>query len=212
MSGGFALVPLDCPACGAPLAAEADDVVFYCTACASGFRHEPEAPRALAPVEVAFVLAPTTPAAGWLPFWLLPARLEIVRRDAAGGLLAGLLGLLGGGGDGGREGEGEAPAEPAFLIPAFELPIARLVDVAVRYTVERPRLGERLGERLTGGVHSPEDAAKLAHYALITVEAEKRDLLRDLDYRLELGTPRLLGVPWVAAEGGRRDALFGIPL
>ena len=205
MSRGFELVPLDCPACGAPLAAEADDVVFYCTACRSGFRHEPRAPRALAPVEVGFVLAPTTPAAGWLPFWLLPARLEIVRRDASGGLLAGLLGLLSGGG-------GEAPADPAFLIPAFELPIERLVDVAVRYTTERPNFGERLGERLTGGVHGPEDAAKLAHYALITVEAEKRDTLRDLDYRLELGAPRLLGVPWVAAHGGRRDALFGIPL
>jgi hypothetical protein len=205
VSGGFELVPLDCPACGAPLAAEADDVVFYCTACGSGFRHEPEAPRALAPVEVGFVLAPTTPAAGWLPFWLLPARLEILRRDAAGGLLSGLLGLLAGG-------EGEAPADPAFLIPAFALPIERLVDVAVQYTTRRPHLGERLGERLTGGVHGPEDAAKLAHYALITVEAEKRDTLRDVDYRLELGTPRLLGVPWVAAGGERRDALFGIPL
>lgn len=205
MSGGFALVPLDCPACGAPLAAEADDVVFYCTACGSGFRHEPRAPRALAPVEVGFVLAPTAPAAGWLPFWLLPARLEIVRRDASGALLSGLLGLLAGG-------EGEAHADPAFLIPAFDLPIDRLVDVAVRYTTERPNLGERLGERLTGGVHGPEDAAKLAHYALITVEAEKRDMLRDLEYRLELGTPRLLGVPWVATSGGRRDALFGIPL
>lgn len=208
MSAGFTLVPLDCPACGAPLAAEADDVVFYCTACRSGFRHEPEAPRALAPVEVGFVLAPTTPAAGWLPFWLLPARLEILRRDASGGLLAGLLGLLAGGTQG-----DDAPAEPAFLVPAFDLPVERLVDVIVRYTTAFPRLGERLGERLTGGVHGPEDAAKLAHYALITVEAEKNDTLRDLDYRLDLGAPRLLGVPWVTGRGGgRQDALFGIPL
>lgn len=205
MSPGFTLVPLDCPACGAPLAAEADDVVFYCTACRSGYRHDPEAPRALAPVDVAFVLAPTTPAAGWLPFWVLPARLEILRRDASGGLLAGLLGVLAGR-------EGEAPPDPAFLIPAFHLPIDRLVRLAVRYTTEHPNLGERLGERLTGGVHAPEDAAKLAHYALITVEAEKRDTLRDLDYRLELGTPRLLGVPWVERRGARHDALFGLEL
>jgi hypothetical protein len=206
MSGGFTLVPLDCPACGAPLAAEADDVVFYCTACRSGFRHEPEAPRGLAPVEVGFLLAPTVPAAGWLPFWLLPARLEILRRDASGGLLSGLLGLLtGAGGD-------DAPAAPAFLVPAFPLPIERLVEVVVRFTTEHPRLGERLGERLTGGVHDPADAAKLAHYALITVEAEKNDMLRDLDYRLDLGEPRLLGVPWAARGDARIDALFGIPL
>lgn len=207
MSGGFALVPLDCPACGAPLAAEADDVVFYCTACRSGFRHEPEAPRALAPVEVAFVSAPTVPAAGWLPFWVLPARLEILRRDASGAFLAGIWSLLTG------EGGEETPADPAFVVPAFALPIESVVRLTVRYTTERLGLGERLGERLTGGVLDPADAAQLARYALITVEAEKSDMLRDLDFRLDFGVPRLLGVPWVLRGNGERvDGVFGLPL
>lgn len=207
MSSGFALVPLDCPACGAPLAAEADDVVFYCTACRSAFRHDPEAPRALAPVEVAFVSAPTVPAAGWLPFWVLPARLEIVRREASGGLVAGLLSFFTG------EGGEPSPADPAFVVPAFELPIELVVRLTVRYTTERLGLGERLGERLTGGVLDSADAAKLAHYALITVEAEKSDLLRDLEVRLDFGPPRLLGVPWVLRGNGERvDGVFGLPL
>ena len=206
MSAGFALVPLDCPSCGAPLAAEADDVVFYCTACRSGFRHQPDAPRSLAPVEVGFVLAPTVPATGWVPFWLLPARLEIVRRDATAGLITGLWNLLAG------DGERGTVDEPAFLVPAFHTPIEGLVRLVLRYTEARPQLGERLGERLTGGALEPEDAGTLAHYALITAEAEKSDTLRDLDYRLELGTPRLLGVPWVDRRGARHDALFGLPL
>lgn len=207
MSAGFALVPLDCPACGAPLAAEADDVVFYCTACRSGFRHDPDAPRALAPVEVAFVSAPTVPAAGWLPFWVLPARLEILRRDASGAFLGALWNLLTG------EGGEAAPADPAFVVPAGALPIEHVVALTVRYTTERLGLGERLGERLTGGVLDAADAAQLARYALITVEAEKSDTLRDLDVRLELGPPRLLGVPWVTGRGGGRvDALFGLPM
>ncbi|HEX2163408.1 MAG TPA: hypothetical protein VHM02_05620 [Thermoanaerobaculia bacterium] len=207
MSAGFALVPLDCPACGAPLAAEADDVVFYCTACRSGFRHDPDAPRALAPVEVAFVSAPTVPAAGWLPFWVLPARLEILRRDASGAFLGALWNLLTG------EGGEVAPADPAFVVPAGALPIEHVVALTVRYTTERLGLGERLGERLTGGVLDAADAAQLARYALITVEAEKSDTLRDLDVRLDFGPPRLLGVPWVTGRGGGRvDALFGLPM
>ena len=208
MSDGFHLVALDCPACGAPLAAEAEDVVFYCTACRSGYRYEPAAPRSLAPVVVSFVAAPTArDVAGHLPFWLLPARVELLRRDASGALLSGLLSLLGGG-----EERGSTTGEGTFAVPAFRLPVERAVRLTQRYTYEAPALGELLGDRLTGGLFAPEDARKLAHFALISTEAEKSDILKDLEYRIEFGEPRLLGVPWVRRGEGRVDALFGLAL
>lgn len=202
---GFRLVPLDCPSCGAPMAGEAEDLVFYCTACRSGHRWEP-ATASLAPVEVAFVPSPTVPAAGHLPFWLVPARVEM-RRTAGG--LGKLLELFGGGGP-------EGPADGAFVIPAYRLPLGRLVDLALAFTRELPaRLdpaSELLAERLTGGTLPAGDAVKLAHYVLVAAEARRKDTLRDLDYTLDAGTPRLLGVPWVPRGEGRADALLGLPL
>jgi hypothetical protein len=206
VSRGFELVPLDCPACGAPLAAEATDVVFYCTACHSGFRYEPAAPRDLAPVEVAFVASPHRAAEGYAPFWLLPAKIEILGRDATGGLLSGLLGFFSG------ESAGGAPGEGTFAVPAFALPIADAVVLTLRYTQELPRLDTLLGERLTGGICDVGDAEKLAEYALVASEVRKQDTLRNLEYRLSFAAPRLLGVPWVRAGAGRADAVFGQPM
>ena len=203
MSRGYELVPLDCPACGAPLAAEATDVVFYCTACRSGYRYDPAAPRSLAPVEVAFVASPHRAAEGYAPFWLLPARVEILDRDAAGGLISGLLGFFSG------ESAGGGPGQGTFAVPAFALPIADAVGLALRYTQELPRLDQLLGERLTGGICDVADARKLAEYALVASEVRKPDMLRNLSYRLTFGEPRLLGVPWVRAGAGRADAVFG---
>jgi len=207
VSTGFELIPLDCPSCGAPLAAQATDVVFYCTACRSGYRYEASAPRGLAPVEVAFVASPHKAAEGYLPFWLLPAHVEIVHRDASSGAFSGLLHFfLGSDGDEAGSGDGH------FVLPAFPVPIAEAVELALRYTREFPQLDQLLGERLTGGVFAPADAEKLAHYVLILSEVRKSDTLKDLDYRLTSGAARLLGVPWVTAGGRRVDAVFGLAM
>jgi len=211
MSRGFELVPLDCPACGAPLAAEATDVVYYCTACRSGFRYDPSVPRRLAPVEVAFVASPHRAAEGYAPFWLLPARVEILERDAgASGVISGLLGFFTGATDDSPAGDG------TFVVPAFPLPIADAVELALRYTLELPGFDELRGERLTGGVCDVDDARKLAEYTLVASEVRKRDTLRNLRYDLSFGPARLLGVPWVRSGSGtsapRADAVFGKPL
>ncbi|HMB53775.1 MAG TPA: hypothetical protein VKU40_10680 [Thermoanaerobaculia bacterium] len=205
---GFELVPLDCPACGAPLAAEETDVVFYCTACRTGYRYAPEEKRGLAAVEVSFVASPHQAAEGYLPFWLLPAKVEILQRDAAGGALRGLVQLFVGG-DGAED---ASSGDGHFVLPAFRLPIAEAVELALRYTQEFPSLDELLGERLTGGSFGAGDAVTLAHYVLIASEVRKRDMLKNLDYRLTAGTPRLLGVPWVSVGPRRVDAVFGLSM
>lgn len=205
MSGAFDLVPLDCAACGAALAAEPDDAVFYCTACHSGFRFDPGARRGLAPVEVAFVADPRRSAEGHLPFWSLPARVELTVREASGGAVRKLIRFFGGG-------ESADATDVTFVLPAFRLPIADAVQVALRYTRELPALDQLLGERLTGGVHDVDDAVKMAHYVLVASEVRKPDTLKELDYRLTPGTPGLLGVPWVRRGDERVDAVFGLPL
>jgi hypothetical protein len=217
---------LACPQCGAPLAAEGEDVVYYCTACASGFRLATEAdvPRTgateragaalvapgegLVRVEVSFLAAPGAVIARHLPFWLLPATVTIQSREAAGGTVAGLLHFFTGGAEAGSAG---GPAAGAFAIPAFAAPLATVTELALRYTQALPALGDRLlGEKLTGGRLTSADAEKLAHFTLIAAEAGKPDLLRDLMYTIDFGAPSLLGVPFVARGDRLADAAFGI--
>jgi hypothetical protein len=208
-SGSYRLVLLDCAQCGSPLAAQETDVIYYCTACYSGFRLDP-AGDALRPVEVSFVVPPkpTTQQGptSWRPFWLLPATLQIDQRKAAGFNLSTLGRFF----VGGPEETGDASGSGTFAIPAFEAPLPQATALASRYTTAFPRLGERLGEKLLGGIYSAEDAQKLAHFTFIAAEAEKPDTLRELEYRIDFGPPRLLGVPFCPAGDGWVDGIFGL--
>ncbi len=232
----FTLVRLQCPQCGSQIAAEGEDVVYYCVSCRSGFVLDPHSPAGLAPVEVAFVTAPAAAPERWLPFWALPARITIHERQGSRGILDGLAAFFGGGG---REEGGQAgTTEGTFAIPAFAAPLEELTALAARYTQALPRLGarpavrgtdsapshssdtapkpwrlgERLGERLTGGVLAVADAEKLAHFVLVAAEAAKPDTLKDLSYSLAFGPPRLLGVPFVRKGEAWADAHFGLPV
>lgn len=222
MSTEFRLVPLSCPSCGAALAAEGTDCVFYCTACHSGYLFDGAVQEtghgerviarpvagALAPLEVSFVAAPHVQVERYLPFWLLPAELEILERSGSGigGAISGLLSIF----TGAPEAAGGGQA--TFAVPAVETPLERAAALTGRFTAQLPGLGERLGERLVGGSVTPADAAKLAEYALIAQEVAKGDTLKDFRYRLGFGEPRLLGVPFVRGRNGPVDAFFGLPV
>ena len=201
----FQLVALDCPSCGAPIAAEGEDVVYYCTACRNGYRFDPEGRRLVA-VEVAFVSLPHTSVDLYKPFWLVSARVSIEERMAAGGVFSGLMGFFLG-----DRSDSLAPVgEGVFAIPAFPAPLDAVTELTRRYTEALPELGERLGERLLGGCYDEADAHKMAHFALIASEVDKPDTLQDLDYDIEFGEMRLLGVPFVRKGETLADAIFDI--
>lgn len=205
MSGRhFELVPLDCPSCGAGVAAEGEDIAYYCAACHNGYVFD-DAARSLTPVEVGFVAAPDVAVERYLPFWRLPARVELLDRQASGSGFSGLVGFFLGSSE-----RAPTPGEGTFAVPAFDCPLHELAALTRRYTERLPDLDERLGERLTGGRYGVADARKLAHYALIAGEVERPDMLKDLSYRIEFGTPRLLGVPFVRHGGRLVDGVFGL--
>ncbi len=199
----FELVPLDCPTCGAAVDARGEDVVYYCTACRNGYSFD-VASRSLEPIEVAFATAPNVAVDGYLPFWMLPARIGIHQRQASGASFGGLMSFFLG--DGGESGLG--PGEGTFAVPAFHCSLAALTAFTRAYTLHSVHLGERLGERLLGGRYGVGDARKLAHYALIASEIGKSDTLTRLEYDIEFAEARLLGVPFVRDGDRLRDALL----
>jgi hypothetical protein len=204
---GFALVPLDCPTCGAAVDAEGEDVVYYCVACRNGYSFEEEA-RALAPLDVAFVSAPEVAARRYAPFWVLEATVEIEQRRASGGRPVEWLNRF----FDGLTGHEEQPRKGRghFIVPAFSTSLESTLELTREYTRAFPKLGEKVGEKLTGGCYGVVDARKLTHFAVIASEVEKRDTLMQLQYQIEFGTFRLLGAPLVEKGDGWVDGLFGI--
>jgi len=203
---GYRLVPLSCPACGAPIAADADDVVYYCTACKNGHLLD-RASGQLVPVAVSFLAAPGKSVARRLPFWLLPAKVELLERSTEGG--GGFLRLFAASTDSTPE-----RMDVNFAVPAFAAPLSPAIELAKRYSAQLANqngAGELLGEALTGGALRIEDAKKWAEFALVATEVAKPDLLTQLRYRIAFGEARLLGVPFVGAPGALRDAFFGLP-
>jgi hypothetical protein len=205
-SAGLRLVPLDCPGCGATLAAQGEDVVFYCTSCRNGYRLRTDE-SGLEPVEVAFTVLKDRVATTYRPFWTLPATVELHDRDAAGGGIGRLLGaLLGDRGSGAG-----STYETTFVVPAFDCPLEQATALTQRYTEAFPELGEKLGEQLTGGVYSLGDARTLAEYAFLDAQVRQPDTLKQLRYTLDFHGGRLLGVPFIEEHGQQRDAIFGLP-
>ncbi len=200
----FRLVPLDCPSCGAPVAADGEDVVYYCTACRNGYRFDRDEPH-LVPIEVAFVALAEVAAEVYRPFWLLPARVALLERSAAGGGFSGLMGLFLGP-------QAAAPSEASgtFAVPAFHTRLGAVTELTRRYTETLPQLGEKLGEKLLGGRYGVADAQQIVHCAVVAGEIEQPDTLKNLRYEIEFGPARLLGVPFVRRGEVVADALFGI--
>jgi hypothetical protein len=203
----FELVPLNCPQCGASVDADSEDVVFYCVACRNGYRFDEES-RRLESVEVAFVSAPHVATRRYAPFWALDARVLIEQRTSGGVDPVQWLARFFSADD--STAEPHSKGKGTFIVPAFDTALDATLDLTRRYTAALPQLGERLGEKLTGGRYGVEDARKLAHFAVIAAEVEKRDTLRHLRYRIDFGDSRLLGVPLVVDGEIRKDGLFGI--
>lgn len=203
----FELVPLDCPQCGASLDADSEDVVFYCVACRSGYRFDEES-RRLQRLEVAFVAASHVAARRYAPFWALDARVRIEQRTAGGVDPVQWLTRFFSADD--SPAEAHSQGKGTFIVPAFDAALDATLELTRRYTAALPQLGERLGEKLTGGCYGVGDARKLAHFAVIAAEVEKRDTLRHLRYRIDFGDSRLLGIPLVMEGETWKDGLFGI--
>lgn len=200
----FALIPLDCPTCGAGIQARGEDVVYYCTACRNGYLLD-ETDWSLRRIDTSFVAAAHLQADEYKPFWLLPARVDIIDRQARGGGFTGILRTFLG-----QDRVLEDAGEGVFAVPAFRAPLEAVTRLVRRYTEALPELKEKLGERLLGGCYGRQDAEKLAHYALIATEVEKPDKLLELKYEIEFGEPRLLGVPFYKKADATLDAVFNI--
>jgi predicted RNA-binding Zn-ribbon protein involved in translation (DUF1610 family) len=177
------LLLMRCPRCNQSLAPGQEDVVIQCPNCRGAVAID-EGGLRLAAVQYATPLRPQPPE--WLPFWVYRAKVTINKRKTQGG----------------RSAEKEAQsfwANPRrVFIPAWDSDLAEARDLC-RALLEKQPLPE--GTTAPDGVNfrpivlAAEDARKLLELVIVSIEANRKDWMEDLDYDLRLDSEALWLLP-----------------
>ena len=70
---------------------------------------------------------------------------------------------------------------------------------------------QKYNVKMTGFNFSKYDARKIAEFIFLSIEAEKSDTLKDIDYNLDVKSIQVLGIPFYKQPDGKlRDAVLGI--
>ncbi len=184
------LIAIKCLQCGLPVPAQPADIAFGCPHCGqvaliAGDRLVPQ------PAFWGVPRAGVTPA-GWLPFWVFAGQVALPVRETFGGL---------GFGDGGPDPLWQAPRR--LWVPAFSLTLDLAKQWGVALTRGQPQFASGAppaGVALSGCVVTVEDAHKLAEFVVLSIEAERKDMLKRIAIQLPGGAPEL----WVLPSDGRQ--------
>jgi hypothetical protein len=181
------LIALKCPQCSFALPAEPDEVAFACPQCGQVARLEGDGVVAQA-AQWATPRAGATPER-WLPFWAFPGRVQVTRRETQGFSLGGVL----------QGGEDPLWATARRLwVPAFALKLDHAQQWALSLTRAQPAFvagPAPSGAPLHGCVVTLDAARRLAEFVVLSVEAARSDMLKDIAFQLPSEQPEFWLLP-----------------
>jgi hypothetical protein len=196
----FKLVALKCKSCDSGLVVEVNDNVVYCSSCGNGWEI---VDGELVPLEVNFA-KPLIQGTGDLiykPFWMVDTYLKIVSRDASGGFVSNLFG-----------GSNKMEGDILFYVPAFWMTIESVKEIGGTFTMKNPVASpQKYNVKMTGFNFNKDDAKKIAEFIFLSIEAEKGDTVRNIDYDMKVKSINVLGIPFYKqANGTMKDAVLGL--
>lgn len=183
------VIQVKCPSCNSPLYMKQKDNLFYCERC--NVMHV----RDGGVEKVDFEVGEFNPGAQgekvYAPFWRVYASFIIRSKSVEGGSLFKLSQWLKGANDSGN----------LFIyIPAWDQDVASFRRFATLLTTGNPRYKTRLN---FGGLPriptalSKKEAAELADFVVVTMEAEQPGVLQRLDYTLTVNDTKMVYLPFV---------------
>lgn len=197
----FKLIAFKCPSCDSGLGVEINDNVVYCSSCGNGYEIVDDK---LVPIEVNFA-KPLISGSGdviYRPFWLVNSYVKINSRDATGGWTSNLFG----GNTNAMEGN------VLFYVPAFWMTIESAKLIGSQFTIKNPVASpQKYNVKMTGFNFSKEDAKKITEFIFLSIEAEKKDTVRSIDYDIKINNIQVLGIPFYKMPNNKyKDAVLGI--
>jgi hypothetical protein len=181
------LAPLICPTCKAELEAELDQLAFRCGQCGAGWHLDetPGQPLTLRPLTLRYSNALRGQTGR--PFWTAGGMVRIGTRETYGT-------VFGGGGE-----LAEATrfwSQPRrFFLPAFKVDLNTMLEIGRQALLQPPSLTEGPPAPHLPVTIPAHDIHGLARFVVISLEAERRDQLRQLGTSVELGEPELWVMP-----------------
>lgn len=196
----FKVVALKCKSCDSGLMIDVNDVVAYCSNCGNGWEIQNDT---LVPIDINFA-KPLVQGQGdivYKPFWLVNANVNIISRDAAGQWVSSIFG-----------GSHQTQGDVLFYVPAFWMTIESVKNLGGQLTMKNPVASpQKYNTKMTGFSFSKEDAKKIAEFIFLSIEAEKSDTIRNIDYTLTVNSIQVLGMPFYKEPNGKmKDAVLGI--
>jgi hypothetical protein len=180
------LVPLACVKCRAPIPANPDEIAWVCEQCGQG--NLLDAAPVPGPDESAtrlldiFFSDRIQPGQKGRPFWVTRGQVGLTIRETYKG-------------DEGREAR-QFWAEPRlFSIPAWETSVDEIVSMGV-YLLRNPqRLNPGGRQRFLPVVMPPGDVRAMVEFMVVSIEADRRDALKTVEFELKLEPLQLWILP-----------------
>lgn len=198
----FKLIALKCNKCDSGLVVEVNDNIVYCSSCGNGYEILDDK---LVPIEINFAHA-VIQGQGELvykPFWLMNIYVNIISRNSSGGWISNLFG-----------GTNKTEGNVLFYVPAFWMTIDSVKNLGGTFTLKNPVASpQKYNVSMTGFNFTKEDAKKIAEFIFLSIEAEKSDTLKDIQYDMKVQSIQVLGVPFYKQPNGKlKDAILGIEI
>ena len=184
MTDPITLIPLMCLRCQSPVPANPGEVAWVCEQCGQGMLLDdgcgPQGP-ALRPLDV-FFSAEIKPGTRGRPFWVTRGQASIHRRETYKGNES-------------RESTEFWSAPRLFFVPAWECGLEEILATGAQMLRNPARMAPGSTCRFLPVTTPPEDVQALAEFLVVTVEADRRDAMKEIGFSLQLESPQL----WIFA-------------
>ncbi len=193
------VVQVKCPQCNNAITMKQKDTLFYCSQCNT--IHIRDGGVEKLDYEIAD-FNPSIQGDRWyVPFWRVYASFVVMSKRVEGGSAFKLFSWLKGSSDTGNM---------FIYIPAVDLDPATFRRLSSTLTSNPPRYATRLNfgnvNRVSASL-SRKEAAELADFVVVTMEAEQPGVLQNLSYTLTVNDTKLVYLPFIKTTAGLQPAL-----
>jgi len=193
------VVQVKCPQCNTAIMMKQKDTLFYCSQCNTIHIRDGGIEK------LDYEIADFNPSAQgdrwYVPFWRVYASFVVHSKQVEGGSTFKLFSWLKGTSDSGNM---------FIYIPAAELDPANFRRLSSMLTSNPPKYSTRLNfsnvPRVSAAL-SRKEAAELADFVVVTMEAEQPGVLQNLNYTLTVNDTKLVYIPFIKSGAGLQPAL-----
>ncbi len=179
MAGRVSLIPLVCFKCETAVPAQPDETAWVCARCGQGLLLDEE--KGLAALSVQYSAA-LPPGATGRPFWVAQGTATTIRKTY-----------------GSRNESAESArmwATPRrFFIPAFTCPLETITSLGPALLQRPPVLEPGPAAPFQPVTLHPCDLNAVAEYIILSIEAGRKDNLKEIQIQLQLSEPALWVLP-----------------